>query len=121
MAYDLALNRNMHDIQLVNGDFLVIDNKERVAQQLKITLWEWVGEWFLDARDGVPYQEYILVKNPNLSHIRQILTDKIMSVEGVTRINTLDLKYNQKSRNLIVDFVISTPYGQIVRTEVLNG
>ena len=86
MAYDLALNRGTHDLQLINGDFLVIDNNERIAQQLRVTLWEWLGEWFLDARDGVPYREYILVKNPNMKHIRQVLTENISKVEGVNRI-----------------------------------
>lgn len=120
MAYDLALNRGTHDLQLVNGDFLVIDHKERIAQQLRITLWEWLGEWFLDARDGVPYREYILVKNPNMKHIRQVLTENISKVEGVNRIEELNLNYDTKNRTLIVDFSIDTDDGQIVRTEVLS-
>ena len=120
MAYDLALNRGTHDLQLINGDFLVIDNKERIAQQLRITLWEWLGEWFLDARDGVPYREYILVKNPNMNHIRQVLTENIAKIEGVNRIDELNLSYDTKNRTLIVDFAIDTDDGQIVRTEVLS-
>lgn len=120
MAYDLALNRNTHDLQLVNGDLMVINHKERIAQQLRITLWEWLGEWFLDARDGVPYREYILVKNPNMKHIRQVLSEHIMKVEGVNRIDELNLKYDPKNRTLIVDFAVDTDEGQIVRTEVLS-
>lgn len=120
MAYDLALNRGTHDLQLANGDFLVIDHKERIAQQLRITLWEWLGEWFLDERDGVPYREYILVKNPNIKHIRQVLTENIAKVEGVNRIEELNLNYDTKNRNLIVDFSVDTDEGQIVRTEVLS-
>ena len=120
MAYDLALNRGTHDLQLVNGDFLVIDNKERIAQQLRVTLWEWLGEWFLDARDGVPYREYILIKNPNMKHIRQVLTENISKIEGVNRIDELNLNYDTKNRTLIVDFAIDTDDGQIVRTEVLS-
>ena len=120
MAYDLALNRGTHDLQIVNGDLLVINNKERIAQQLRVTLWEWLGEWFLDARDGVPYREYILVKNPNMKHIRQVLSDNIMKVDGVKRIDELNLKYDPKSRTLIVDFAVDTDEGQITRTEVLS-
>ena len=120
MAYDLALNRGTHDLQLVNGDLLVINNKERIAQQLRVTLWEWLGEWFLDARDGVPYREYILVKNPNMKHIRQVLSDNIMKVDGVNRIDELNLNYNPKNRTLIVTFAVDTDDGQIARTEVLS-
>lgn len=120
MAYDLALNRGTHDLQLVNGDLLVINNKERIAQQLRVTLWEWLGEWFLDARDGVPYREYILIKNPNMKHIRQILSENIMKVNGVNRIDELNFKYDPKNRTLIVTFAVDTDEGQIARTEVLS-
>ena len=120
MAYDLALNRGTHDLQLVNGDLLVINNKERIAQQLRVTLWEWLGEWFLDARDGVPYREYILVKSPNMKHIRQVLSDNIMKVDGVNRIDELNLNYNPKNRTLIVTFAVDTDDGRIARTEVLS-
>ena len=120
MAYDIALNAKTHDISIDSGNLRLIDNKERIAQQLRITLWEWLGEWFLDARDGVPYREYILVKNPNMKHIRQVLSENIMKVGGVNRIDELNLKYDPKSRTLIVDFAVDTDEGQITRTEVLS-
>ena len=65
MAYDIAMDVNTNDIVLKNGDALLIDNAERIAQQILISLRFWLGEWFLDTRQGVPYLEYILVKNPN--------------------------------------------------------
>ena len=120
MAYDIALNTKTHDISIDSGNMRLIDDKERIAQQLRITLWEWLGEWFLDARDGVPYREYILIKNPNMKHIRQVLSEHIMKVEGVNRIDELNLNYDPKNRTLIVDFSIDTDDGQIVRTEVLS-
>lgn len=120
MAYDIALNAKTHDISVNGGNLRLIDNKERIAQQLRITLWEWLGEWFLDARDGVPYREYILVKNPNMKHIRQVISDNIMKVNGVNRIDELNLNFDHKNRTLIVDFSVDTDDGQIVRTEVLS-
>ena len=120
MAYDIALNAKTHDIIVDGGNLRLIDNKERIAQQLRITLWEWLGEWFLDARDGVPYREHILVKNPNMKHIRQVLSDNIMKVDGVNRIDELNLNYDPKSRTLIVTFAVDTDEGKIARTEVLS-
>ena len=114
MAYDIALSTKTHDIVVDSGNFRLIDNKERIAQQLRITLWEWLGEWFLDARDGVPYREYILVKNPNMKHIRQVLSESIMKVDGVNRIEELNLNFDPKNRTLIVDFSVDTDDGQIV-------
>ena len=119
MAYDIALNRNTHDL-VVHNDLLLIDNLERVVQQVKITLLEWQGEWFLDVRNGVPYLEYILVKNPNLKHIRQILKEKILSVEGVQKITSMELNFNRQERFLTVSYIAISDYGEVVGKDVLG-
>ena len=99
---------------------ILIDNAERVAQQVLITLRFWLGEWFLDTREGVPYLEYILVKNPNMSHIKQILTEKIKSVDGVNNIVSLDFDFRRITRELYVNFEIDTDYGLVTERAVLG-
>lgn len=118
--YDLAMNINTHDLIVRDGDLMLIDNAERVCQQVKITLCFWYGEWFLDTNDGTPYLEYILVKNPNISHIRQIISERIKSVEGVISLDSLDLFYNARERTLDVEYEATTYYGLITRKEVLG-
>lgn len=105
---------------LLSGDLIIIDNAERVAQQVLITLREWLGEWFLKTSDGIPYLEYILVKNPNEAHIRQILTQAIESVEGVKDVTELEFAFNHVLRTLAVAYEIDTDYGLITRKEVLG-
>lgn len=120
MAYDIALNIASNDLVIKNNDLILIDNAERVAQQVLITLRFWLGEWFLDTREGVPYFEYVLVKNPNMSHIRQILMEKIQSVEGVKSIVSLDFDFRRVTRELYVDFEVDTDYGLITERAVLG-
>lgn len=120
MAYDIALNIASNDLVIKNNDLILIDNAERVAQQVLITLRFWLGEWFLDTREGVPYLEYILVKNPNMSHIKQILTEKIKSVDGVNSIVSLNFDFRRIRRELYVDFEINTDYGLITERAVLG-
>lgn len=120
MAYDIAMDVSKGDIALKDNDILLIDNAERVAQQVLITLREWRGEWFLKTADGVPYLEYILVKNPNIAHIRQVLTEAIEGVEGVKKCTELDLQFNRVLRTLSVSYEIETDYGLITRKEVLG-
>lgn len=120
MAYDLAMNVQTGDLVVQNGDLMIVNNGERVAQQVLITLREWLGEWFLKTSDGVPYLEYILVKNPNEAHVRQILTKAIKSVEGVKNVTELEFIFNRILRTLTVSYEIDTDYGFITKKEVLG-
>lgn len=120
MAYDIALSAKTHDIIIKNNDFILINNAERVAQQIKISLLEWLGEWFLDSRDGVPYLEYILIKNYNLSHIRSILISTITAVDGVNSVTRMDINVDQRNRILTVDYAANTDYGLVTSKEVLS-
>ena len=120
MPHDLAMNMATGDLVLRDGDVLLIDNVERVAQQILITLRFWLGEWFLDTKDGIPYLEYVLVKSPNLLHIRQIFTEAMEKVDGVKRVEEMNLAFDVKNRSLRVDYEASTDYGLITRREVLG-
>lgn len=122
MAYDLALNRKTGDLLLdKTGNVKLIDNAERVAQQIQITLKFWLGEWFLDTSQGVPYFEYILIKNPNINHIKQILIEQIESVEGVQSVDSLDAIWDRENRTLRVDYTASTNYGLVTKLIELGG
>lgn len=120
MAYDLAMNVQTGDLVVRNGDLMIVNNGERVAQQVLITLREWLGEWFLKTSDGIPYLEYILVKNPNEAHVRQILTEAIENVEGVKKVTELEFVFNRILRTLTVSYEIATDYGFITKKEVLG-
>lgn len=119
MPHDLAMDMATGDLVLRDGDVLLIDNAERVAQQILITLRFWLGEWFLDTKDGIPYLEYVLVKSPNLLHIRQIFTEAMEKVDGV-RVEKMNLVFDVKNRSLHVEYEVSTDYGLITRREVLG-
>lgn len=117
---DLGLNAKTHDLIIDNGDLIVIDNAERVAQQIKIQLLTWAGEWFLDTRHGVPYLDYILVKNPNIELISSIFREQIMSVDDVDSVNSLEINYNAQTRTMEVEYEASTTYGLVRRKEKLG-
>ena len=120
MAEDIAMNINTNDLVLQDGDLLLIDNAERCAQQILISLRFWYGEWFLNTTEGVPYLEYILIKNPNIAHVRQVLTEAIEQVEGVQSVDSMTIDFDRQGRRLAVDYAVTTNYGLITRKEVLG-
>lgn len=118
--YDIALDANKHDVVLKDGDIIMIDDRMRIAQQVKIRLLRWRGEWFLNTRDGLPYIEHILVKNPNMLHVREMIKDELSQVEGVKRVAQLLLSIDSPNRVLSVQFVLDTDYGTIEKMEVMG-
>ena len=120
MAYDIAMNIGTNDLILEDRDLMVIDKAERVAQQIVIQLRFWYGEWFLDTKDGIPYLERILVKNPNLNHIRQIFREAIEKVPDVQKVEYVDLSYDEVKRALMVSYQVTTAFGLVTRKEVLG-
>jgi len=118
--FDLALHRVDHDMEfqssVVGGDkFSIwpINGADKVAQQIKINLLTFYGEWFLDTSWGVPYLEDILVKNPRMATVETILRFHINSVPHVTRLTYFDLSWDRRRRTLTVVFGCSTDYGPI--------
>lgn len=122
MALDLALGRKSHDLVFdASGDLIVIDDAERVAQQIKITLLAFLGEWFLDASFGTPYLEYILVKNADRGLIESVLRAQIISVPDVRAVSSLTLQIDNLLRTLKVTFSADTAFGLVNQSVVLNG
>lgn len=117
MAYDIKLTKEW-DLPI---HMALIDGADRVAQQIKITLGFWKGEWFLNTQQGVPYLERILVKNPNASHIRQVLQEQIASVDGVTRASVDSVLVDQQSRTAEVIYSAETDRGKITEEVSIYG
>jgi hypothetical protein len=120
MAFDLALSGRTHDLLFTapgppprkpHSDLILIDNAERVAQQIKISLLTFLGEWFLDSRVGTPYLEYILVKNANRGIIESVLRAQITKVPDVRRVTSLTLQVDAVLRRLQVVFEADTQLG----------
>lgn len=112
MSYDIQLDTIAHDLVIgENGDLQLLDGARRVAQQIKVTLLAFLGEWFLDISFGVPYLEDVLVKNPRPAVINALLRAAILDVPNVTRVRSLRLDYNRQARALLVTFDAETTEG----------
>jgi len=119
-VYDLALHRGDHDMyfhESVKGSGKLsiwpVNGADKVAQQIKINLLTFLGEWFLDETWGVPYLEEILIKNPRMPSVETILRSHINSVPHIIRIDSFGMDFDRRRRTLGVEFEVSTAYGLI--------
>lgn len=128
--HDIALNRMDHDLTFVQKvtpegvmyyDLMAITDQDLIAQRIKIRLMTFLGEWFLDVTEGVPYLEQIMGKGTRESVIVSLLRGQILAVEGVTAITGLNLEVDPVTRRLTVDFECDTMYGPVAGSYLLDA
>jgi len=109
---DIALNPQTHDLDIVTFDLYLIDGIDQIAQNLNITLRFFLGEWYLDTLVGIPYYQYILIKNPNQIQVDSFLMDAIYDTPGIQNITAYSSAYNGNTRQYNVNFTASTIDGE---------
>ncbi|GAB1578679.1 MULTISPECIES: hypothetical protein [Bordetella] len=119
MSLDLKLADD-HDLALSSaGDARLLDGAERIAQQIKVTLLTFLGEWFLDTDFGVPYLEQVLIKAPQRAQLEAVFRARIADVPGVRGVRRLDLQIERALRRLRVEFEAETDEGIVTLQFVL--
>lgn len=100
------------DLDISSGNLVVSRDVAQVTAWKLSNLFDfWKGEWFPDARLGVPYLQYVFIKNPNLKIIADIFRRILLSAPAVSAINELDLDYTPRLRTIDPTFVVTVDDG----------
>lgn len=106
---DLLLAKDGHDMVFDNGKCpvtqLLVDV---VAQRLKIKLYTFLGEWFLDRTVGVPYMQNIFGKVRNKATIDIIFQQIISADEDVIEILSFESELAAHQRGYTLIFSVRT-------------
>ena len=113
LTHDLAVGRR-NDLQLVGG-------AARVAQQVKVTLLAFLGEWFLDTSFGMPYFEVILIKSPSRSTIESVIRAKVRDVPGVRSLPTVSIEIDPATRRARISLPDMVTDEGIVKVQAAQG
>jgi hypothetical protein len=111
---------DLKEVQVNKFMIWPIAGADKVAQQIKINLLSFLGEWFLDTDYGVPYLEQVLVKNPRMAAVETILRRHINSVPDVVRIDSLVVNWDRQARLLRVEFTCLTHLGPVTESVQLE-
>jgi hypothetical protein len=84
--------------------------RQKIASRLRFFL----GEWFLDTRLGVPYYRDVLIANADLSIVRSIFREVILSVPEVASLDKLTLAFDTEARALAIEFDASLVAGGVL-------
>ncbi|ODA00583.1 hypothetical protein A7P25_21875 [Achromobacter xylosoxidans] len=120
MTIDLALSDDLDLALDLVGRASLIDGAAKVAQQIKVTLLAFLGEWFLDTSFGVPYFEEVLMKAPNRAAVEAAFRARIGDVPGVSRVRRLGLEIDHGRRLLRVSYEADTSAGLLAQVVDLH-
>lgn len=110
---DILLDTTTHDIVFDNSDTPSVTTEVRqdVAQRLKIKLSTYLGEWFLDITQGVPYYESVFKKGATKSSVDLIFQTMVLEEEDVLSIVSWDSSLDNSSRTYSLYFRVDTDSG----------
>jgi hypothetical protein len=99
-----------------SGDFTIgvpflTNSPAAVGQLVSTRLKLWVGEWFLDVTDGMPWAQDVDGK-PNNGTPDAALKQRILSTAGVLSIVTYNSTFNGRTRAFAASGTIKTQYGE---------
>lgn len=111
MSLDIGLDPLTGDLAFKDNDLVLVSGSEQLVQNLKIRLRFFLGEWFLDITKGLPFYEDILVKNPNLPDIDNIIKAQITETEDVTELLEYVSDYDPVLRTYSIQFKVRSIFG----------
>ncbi|QYW06626.1 hypothetical protein uav_095 [Pseudomonas phage UAVern] len=104
---DLLLNSDTNDLVFINGECPVTQLLTAiVAQRLKITLYTFLGEWFLDDTVGVPYFQQIFGKIRTKATIDLIFQRIIADDKDVIEILSFESVLSPETRGYSMTFQV---------------
>lgn len=107
-----------NDIDITNNDLTLVTGRDEIAQVLRQRLRVFLGEWFLDSREGVDYYGEVLKKAPDVGRVDTLFKNEILSSPGVIEL----IQYNSDivGRKLTVTFTARTEDGILNFNEELT-
>lgn len=112
------------DGDLVTHGEMWVRDKECIAQAVETRLKLYLGEYFRDITDGMPWFEKadgtggILQKGYSTAEVESLIRLRISQTDGVLKILKFNTSYDIQKRAFSVSAVIYTEYGE---TEVNYG
>lgn len=92
------------DIDLSKGLRFTTSTKQYAAQRLDCTLSFFLGEWFLNKLEGLPYWERIIGATPDLGLLETIYRRAILGSPAIASLPALTLAFDRSTRTLSPTF-----------------
>jgi len=93
------------DLTIRNNTLVLAEGEEAIDQQLRLRLKFFLGEHFLDTRQGIPFFREVFTKNPNTRLLRSIFSEAVRTTPGIESVDFMDVVIDAPTRTLNITFV----------------
>lgn len=108
--------------QTVDGDLDISTGNLRIETNVaQVTAWKltnlfsfFKGEWFRDIRQGVPYFQYVFVKNPSLPFISALFQKVVAQAPGAAGVTDMELNFLSGLRTLQCKITVQANDGSTI-------
>jgi len=108
------------DVDIQNGQLVLLSGLAYARQKLSTRFKFFLGEWFLDQRDGIPYFRSVFVQNPDMRVVRSVFRQVALSIKGndgnpiVSSLPKFDVLFTPVARKLAFDFSAILDSGELL-------
>jgi hypothetical protein len=104
VKWDLELDEN-HQLMWTGFDRSDdVDQGEAIAQDAATRLAVFLGEWYQNLREGLPWRQTMFEKGTSLTVKRQIIREVIQGTPGVAEVTYLSIEEDPVSRTGTITF-----------------
>ena len=93
------------DLKLdARGTYEILEGADWTQQKLGCRFKFFLGEWFCDTREGVPYFRDILKKDPSIDIVKSIYRRVILTTPGIVALSRYNVFWDQQLREFSYEF-----------------
>lgn len=105
------------DLRFENGDFIIIDGPEEVAQCIEVSFGTNLGEWFLNEAAGTEHMRLLEKTTDNEARAEALRV--LSQEERIENIESLTVLTDKKVRKRTISYVVTLIDGVVLEREVV--
>jgi len=109
----LQLNAEKTDIELIW--FAEGTTREWARAVINAALWQFLGQWIYDRRQGVDYLNEVFVNNPDTEVLANLFRLTLISIPQVQAVESATVRFDSAAKDLYVDWAV------VVGGELVQG
>lgn len=118
---DIKIDQTTQKFVLKDGDLVLTTGVEAIAQFVAQRVKTFLGEWFLDTTEGIPYFEKAFKKNPNIIEVEAMIKDVIMKTPGIIELTAFSFDFNSPTRVGTLTFSARSEQGDVIFSQDIGA